>query len=443
MGLMAAPASYLYGDSTPSPLKIDFVAFLRDAFDFSVKLLLCEAQLSDAARRVAQLSGATEKDVASAESFAGEVSVALDRIANDHADALATRCASRTRQNVADVVRAECEAARAAVAEERARAALSAAAEHEKCVRAFEAFALHQTLPETEIAARVTLEKSGAYLARLRGSTPYGLEWVLALEIPPDHSFARSLRLDRVVERLEISAPEESGWLHKEIKLRPQRFDRLHLTELTNDPSWTLLKLRAGQDGNGPGFDLSFQHKTGAVQLRRVLDSGVVEDTVYDVVGDDLAKLHSLRERLLAMTADVREHKKALVEASLDGVPLHEVESPRAIVDRLVAIIAPTVHQIARRTLSAGELVLKRLVRDNQREEVFLSKAELEQKIEVLPPVMRRAFDPLELWEAAPARRLELPAPGDELPEAAVEVPSSAPPPRRESMPPADAKPAL
>jgi hypothetical protein len=446
---MAAPATYLYGDSTPSTLKIDFIAFLRDAFDLSVQLLLCESHLLDTARRVAHLSESTERDVASAESFAAEVAIALDRIASAHPDALATRCVGGARQCVADLVRTECEAARGVVAVERELAAQSAATEHEACRRAFEGFALRHTLPEAEIAARVALESNGAYSARLRCATPYGIEWALALAIPGEHAFARPLRLERVVERLEISAPEESGWLHKEIKLRPQRFDRLYLKELTNDAAGATLKLRAGQDGSGAGFDLSFKHKTGTVQLRRVLEEGTVEDTVYDVVGDDLAKLHSLRERLLAITADVSERREALVEASVDGVPLHQVESPRMIVDRLLAHIAPTVHEIARRSLAPGELVLKRLVRDNQREEVFVSKAELERKLDILPPALRQAFDLLALWGDTAAPSGELPAPSGDLPwssdeghAAADEVPSSLPAARPKSMPPAEAKPA-
>jgi hypothetical protein len=395
---MAAPSTtYLYGDSTPSPLKTDFIAFLRDAFDFCVQALLCEARLNDAAQRVALLAGATERDVESAESFVAEVSRALDRIPVGGAESLAARCAARMRLTVKELVRAEADAARGFITAESARAQQVASGEREACARAFEALVLRHTLPEASTATRFRVGSDGEYEALSSGSTPYGLTWTVALDIPAGHPLAHAVRLERIVERLEIEAPEEAGWLHKETKMRPQRFERLHLAELAVDASETKMKLRAAPDGSGAGFDVSFEHEGGRIQIQRILEAGG-GDAPYEVAGDDVAKLRSLRDDLASMTTDLSEHKRSLVRASLDDKPLQQLDNPRAVVDRLIGNIAPTVQQIAKRTLSPGELVLKRLVRDNQREELFLSKAELEKKMEALPTASRRAFDALELW---------------------------------------------
>jgi hypothetical protein len=399
---MAAPSTYLYGDSTPSPLKTDFIAFLRDAFDFSVQVLLCDSRLTDAAQHAVHLADATEADVGNAEAFATEVLIALDRINVGLPESIAARCAARLRQSVSDAVRTEMEAARANAQAAKARAAHTALGERESCLRAFEALVLRHALPESTPATKLTLENTATYTAHASAATAYGLAWVVALEIPASHPLARVLRLERIVERLEIGAPEEAGWLHKEVKVRPQRFDRLHLTELALYPAETRMKLRASPEGEGIGFDVTFLNESGAIDLRRVLDSGPSPDA-YRVDGEDVAKLQSLRESLTAMALDLGDHKKSLVRASLDDTPLQELETPRVLVERLIGNIAPTVQQIARRTLSPGELVLKRLVKDNQREEVFLSKAELEGKVAPLSAALRRAFDPLELWsDAAP-----------------------------------------
>jgi hypothetical protein len=110
-----------------------------------------------------------------------------------------------------------------------------------------------------------------------------------------------------------------------------------------------------------------------------------------------------LHDALVAMATELVDHKRALLAASLDGTPLAQVDSPRSVVERVIANIAPTVQEIARRSLTPGELVIKRLVSETQREELFLSKAELAQKLEALPLALRRAFDPLALWEATPS----------------------------------------
>jgi hypothetical protein len=102
------------------------------------------------------------------------------------------------------------------------------------------------------------------------------------------------------------------------------------------------------------------------------------------------------------MAVELAAHKKSLRKASLGGTALASLESPRALVDQILASIAPTIQEIAKRSLAPGELVIKRLVGDSRREEVFVSKKELRQKVEPLPPELRAAFDPLELWDAAP-----------------------------------------
>jgi hypothetical protein len=60
--------------------------------------------------------------------------------------------------------------------------------------------------------------------------------------------------------------------------------------------------------------------------------------------------------------------------------------------------------EISRRSGAPGELVLRRDVGDGRREEMYVTKAELWQKLLVLPPERRVAFAALGLSEpAAPA----------------------------------------
>jgi hypothetical protein len=400
---MGAASTYLYGDSTPSPLKTDFVAFLRDAFDFAVEALLCDARLTDATRRVALLSEAIEKEIGRAEAFAVQVSRTLDHAEVGDRDSLAARCAARIRQGAMDLVRSEAEAARASVATEKARAMQAATGERDACAKALGTLLLRHPLPEALAITHVSVEAGTHYGAQLHGRTAYGLEWVLALEVPPSSPLAHVLRIERVAPRLEVEAPEEGGWIHKEVKIRPQRFDRLYLAELTVDPAETTIKLRAAPEGGGAGFDLSFKADDNHVQLVRVLEGGAAPDSSYSVVGEDVSKLQSLRDTLVAMASELAEHRKALIEASLDQVPIRQLESPRALVERLIVNIAPTVQEIAKRSLTPGELVLKRLLGDNLREELFISKTELREKLDPLPMLLRHVFDPLTLWESPAA----------------------------------------
>jgi len=419
-----ATTDYLYGDSTPSPLKTDLIAFLRDVVDAGVTMLLCDARLSEAVQRAAKFSETTEKEIESAETLIQDVSRTVERSPIADPTSLAARCAARLLQAAVDVARSEVDAARAAVAAEKTCAAQEAKSEREGCAKALETLLLRHELPgETGV---VHLRIDGAsYAAELHGHAPYGLDWVVTTEIPESSPLAHVVRIERLVERLEVQAPEEAGWIRKETKIRPQRLDRLHLAQLTIDPAETLLKLRAAPDGTGGGFDVSFRREPRRVQLVRIADRGAEPDAPYDVDAEDSAKLWDLLDQLALMATALLAHKKAILRATLDETPIDQLEAPRTLVDKIVAHVAPIVQEIGRRSLTPGELVLKRLISENQREELFVSKAELQQKLEPLPPELRRAFDAMGL-APAPVRGSRVPAPPPPAPP-----PPPLPPPER------------
>ncbi len=408
---MSASAGFLYGDATPSPLKSDFIAFLRDAIDYAVEVLGADARLAAGARDVERLAEQTEREIATAEELATDVARALDGPSLRAPASLASRCAARLQRDAWDLVRSETEAARAAVAAERARLAQRASNESETCTKAFETLVLAHTLPDTLGVTVVNLVGGSRYEAILECQTPYGLEWTTELDIPASHAFARVLRIDRLADRLEVEAPEEGGWLNKEVRNRPQRLDRLYLVGLSVHPSETAVRLRSAQDGTGVGFDILLQSEPARVQLVRILEGGAAAEPFHNVLGDDAAKLQAFRDSLVALAGELADHKKSLRKASLGGMALPNLASPKALVDLVLASVAPTVREIAKRSLAPGELVIKRLLGDSRREEVFVSKKELREKLEPLAPELRAAFDALELWDG-PAKVIVAPDPG-------------------------------
>jgi len=391
--------AYLYGDSTLSPLTVDLIAFLPDALDFAVQALLCDARIDDAAQRVAKLTESTEKEIEAAQTLVIDALLLLDRAPAAAGESLAGRCAVRIRHGMNELVRAEAEGARAAVSAEAVRAEQSAANERGAFAKAFEALVLRRALPDAIESIQITSDAT-SYAARVRASTAYGLNWITKIEIPSSHPLGRILRLDRLIERIEVQAPEESGWLHKEVKIRTQRLDRFYLAELHVAAAATTAKLRVAPDGSGGGFDLTFADEAAHVEIVRVQENGNAPDLPYKATPDDATSLREFHDRLRGMATELLGHKTAVVAATVDDRPMSQLQSPRVLVERLIANIAPVVQNVGRRSLTADELVLKRQIADNQREELFVSRAALRQKIESLPAALQRIFDPLEL--AAP-----------------------------------------
>jgi hypothetical protein len=239
------------------------------------------------------------------------------------------------------------------------------------------------------------------YAGRARLKTGFGLDAVMDLEIPANNLFERVVRIDRLMERLDVQAPEVGGWLHKEVKRRPQHLEKLHVLEFAFGASSGALKLRVNADGTGPGFDLLFGKEAPRVRLVRVdQQEGAAADAPFDVEDDDAKNLLALYQKLAGPAGELTQHRRRLVEARVDGEVMRNHANPAVLVERLIAAMAPVVQEIASRSHSPGELVLRRLLSGDRREEIFLSKAELKAKLEPLSEGNRALFDPL--W-ATPA----------------------------------------
>jgi hypothetical protein len=123
----------------------------------------------------------------------------------------------------------------------------------------------------------------------------------------------------------------------------------------------------------------------------------------------DVAKLQMMREKLVAAAMMLARHRRGLVDVKIDGEPLASHPTPSLLAERLVAAMAPTVQEIASRSQSPGELVLRRLIGEARREEIFLAKQELLGKLEGLSAPNRALFDPL--WVVPPPGALPLAPP--------------------------------
>src|SRR5204862_8017121 len=128
------------------------------------------------------------------------------------------------------------------------------------------------------------------------------------------------------------------------------------------------------------------------VRLSRVDEQSRRDALPFDVDKADVPKLLTLREKLVGASTTLMRHRRTLGDARFDGEPLRGHPTPALLAERLVGAMAPTVQEIASRSQSPGELVLRRLIGEARREEIFLSKLELKNKLEPLTERNRALF---------------------------------------------------
>src|SRR5215831_2733243 len=130
--------SYLYGDSTPSSLEVNFIDFLRDGLDFGVQLALSTDALQRERERGEMLLHAARMDVEQLEKLGAAVAAAVKPFSNGEPDGPMPRCVQAVIRSTSDVVRSEVQAVNSAHATEESKLEVTRAGERAKCVKALE-----------------------------------------------------------------------------------------------------------------------------------------------------------------------------------------------------------------------------------------------------------------------------------------------------------------
>ncbi len=405
--------TYLFGDSSPSNLEIDYIEFLREALDFSVAVLAAHERMVQGAARAIEVKREGDVETQRLESLGAVVARAVEAFDIGTDTSATAGCAQLLLRGAVETVRSSIERVRAGGAGDVSRIEEEAKRDRERCLEALGTFLKRHDLPKMTSELRLQQEGGTGYAARLYVRALENVQGVLDLEIPPSHLFASVARVDKLVERLEVHAPETGGWLRTEVKLRPQRLDKEFVTAIVAGAKQTQIQLRAAPDGTGVGFDLAIPEDGVRVSLRRVGESNG-EMPPFDLDETDSSKIRDLKDKMLATTVELKRARRGLVEAALGDQPLSEARDPKVIVERLVAEMAPVVREITKRSLAPTELVLKRQTGDGRREEIFVSRRDLQVKLRGLGQAARAVFAPLELGEPPaedpPTIKIEKPA---------------------------------
>jgi hypothetical protein len=389
---------YLFGDSSESDLEFDYLAFTREVIDCAVVMAECEVTLGVTVEDRRTRERETAATIAAVEELGKRASQLVGPVAKDQAGMPVGRCAAAIATAIREAVDRESMQVRAALAAECDEMDKQDQRQRERAKEVLEKLLRSHDLPGAEKLFEVAWT-TGAVKATLHERTAFGAEALLALEIPASSMFGLDLRVDRIAENVEVYAHETGGWLKKSDKVVAHKLGRYLVTNVLVSADATTVRLRVSPEASAVGFvvtarrngDLSIE-PTGGGQNR-------------EVAVDDRSRpgLRLLTDRLEAAARALAEVRSSLLSVELDGKPLSQHDHPRVLAERLITAIAPTVQRIAQHSRSPGELVLRRLIGENRREEIFVSTADLSKRLDGLPSHVREIFAPLQLG-GEPAR---------------------------------------
>jgi hypothetical protein len=410
---------YLMGDSSESNLDFNYLAFLREVIDCAAVLAEAEVTLASNVDYGRTREKETAAVVAAVEDLGKRATQLVGPVAKEQGATPVGRCAALIANAVREAVEKESSQARATLATAREEMSKEDQRLHARTREVLGKLLRAHDLPGAEKELEVVWTGS-AVKAMMRQRTGFGVEALISLEIPAGSIFAPDLRVDRIAEAVEVHALEAGGWLKKSDKLVPHKLGRYQVIRVSVGTT-TLVRLRSGTDVAAV-FDLKVRN--GAIAIDRT--SGGPSDFTID--DKDRPALKLLVDRLEAATR-LLETRSGLMSIEIDGKLLAEHGHPRVLAERLVTAIAPTVQKIARHSRSPGELVLRRLLADDRREEVFISTGELLKRFDALPAPAREIFAALGLGGEHPRAEVKSPpAAADVKPEVRPAGGTSPPP---------------
>jgi hypothetical protein len=390
--------AYLYGDSTESPLETNYIEFLRDALDFSVAILVGDY-------RVQALQESCEDHKRSAEGELQQLRALSEKVNQLMAEPFgppqspAQRCAAQIRQGADDAIMRMAGQIKQNLSDQLAQVAGQVQRERSSPLRAIEMLLRHRDLPDSTSHIEVALGGARSpYVAQVRGRADIGLEWVQALEVPASHLFAQLVKVERLSPNLEVKLPEKGGWRRKGVRVRAHRLGASYITEVMHAAHQATVKLRATPEDDENGYNIVVSGGEPRVRLIQVSKGGE-HSPPFEPMEEDLPRFLELAVLATEAATELSQHRGALREARIDGKALSDFENPSLLVKRLVAKMAPVVTEIARHSLAPDELVLKRVVTDDRREEIFAAKADLIAKLDPVPIALRGVFAPLGLGD--------------------------------------------
>ncbi|MFO0737490.1 MAG: hypothetical protein U0270_16480 [Labilithrix sp.] len=394
--------SFFYGDLTPAPFVANFLEELRDALDFAggiaaadQTIVTADARRDELRRQAdteharldalawAMIAAAGASDQGASGSASARLAAELGSIIHERRDAADASVRTKLEEDIG-VLDAELLAAR------------------RDYFPTLQDWLLARVPPRSRQTWRVELvmgakKDQHRHRAELAGESAIGLAWTIDLASPDDGPLAAPLRVHRLVEELAIVTPQVTGLIKKEIKNKKQRIDRHWVTAVVDDDDSIRIELRA-ELGEAEGFTIT----VGSPSAITLVKNGPVDDATvgaFPVAPEDEPALLALAARLRDAVRSLQ--KQRLASATFDGLPFDgvSVESqPKlvGIVARLVGSLASTVDEIASRSRSEEELVLRRSLEDGRREELFMPKARLREKLAVLDEPHRRLFADVE-----------------------------------------------
>lgn len=431
---------YLYGDSTPFPLGYNFLTTIEAFMNASTRIVQLDLESSALEKQREDLAQNRVKGLEALESFHTVVMRAVQETAQKvrHKNALEYARA------VADFATQHIDEHRRGMLTTNEQESVQLRGENDRRAtemrEQLESFLKIARLPvvKTRLGLHLAVDgKETRHVGTAHFQHPDGLATAFKLAPGRSPNWTTPRKVADLVQGVALRVGVEKSWLRGTVTAKELSVDDWIISqiELSDDALDLSLRRKLGEK-DGLVFHVRRDEAgttTGSVEYP---DSPDAKSMPGHLGPQDLTQIERIWGALRTVTRDVVEHKEALLSATLDAQPVFESGVALPFIVRLVALFAPVVREIAKRSPNEFELTLKVEAEGGRREEHYLRKEALVSNLQPLPARGREVFAPLGLdsWvpsmTAAPPPVLASEPPrraASELPPMVPSVPPPAP----------------
>ncbi len=394
---------FLYGDSSSFPFDFNFLGTVEAFMAAASHVVLGETETKGQAQAAAAAERARGETLTAMKGLHQRLMLALERATNDEAYNTARDYTSELQEAAKRIVDRHHRNAREATEAEAAQLAADRERRSLESRGHLETFFLHAQMPVTDwqISLELSEGKEGRNAVSALLTHPQRVTSTVALDPAGDWShprkvseFASGMDLMVGVKKSffggKVSAEQMNldDWYIGTFELRDD-LARISLRKKLDVKDSLVFHLRRSEAGTLSGH-VDHPGDANAAQLPSALGE------------PDLAKLDGLWRALRAQSEPMLERKTKLLSLTLDDTDVFPNGLALPLVVRLVDSFAPIVRAIVERSPNDHELSLKVEHDGGRREEVYLRRNELLQKLQPLNADGRAVFGPFGLDDWMP-----------------------------------------
>jgi hypothetical protein len=374
---------YRYGDGTPFPLDENFIETLTTAVETCTNAFLPLAELDTRRDRARDTRKGGERENAKLSDLERDVINALSVYVGDKkpATSITAQLAEKLTGTVKATIADSKKQIEARIAQTESQAGAHTAGDG--VVRALGPFFEEHQLPKATWI--MSWDARGAEVAANAVATAGRLAASFSLAVDAHRV---PIRVDTLAEGVVVHMMKKG--MFGKAKPAPIDLGKYVLVSYERTANERVLTLKENANKASQGLRFAVV-ETGASWVS-ISAAGDAEGDSNPLDVDDIDAVRRLADGATNALQDLTK-KRRLVDLSLGGTAIAELPEPRTVPFELLAQLTPLARSIRERSRMSGELVLKRDIGDNRREELFVPRATLAAQFARLPHEYCKPFE--------------------------------------------------